>query len=123
MPRLRAAVDEELADIGAMRLVGRPRGMQRDSADDARLVARDENDRARVGALERGAPPLARRIDGKRLHEADAGAAVNGVGQDHRQLVDIRGRGRSRDDVDGQRHAARSRPFSRSAPFMHAYSP
>jgi hypothetical protein len=49
------------------------------------------HNRARVGALERPLPPFARCIDGERAHEADAGPAVDGVGEELCELVEIRG--------------------------------
>jgi hypothetical protein len=54
----RPPVHEELGNVGTMRLIGRPRRVQRHAADDAEVVSRDQEDCARVGALERRPPPL-----------------------------------------------------------------
>ncbi len=59
----RPPMHEELGDIGAMRLIGWPRRVQRHAAGDAEVVPRDQHDRARVGALECRPPPLPGGID------------------------------------------------------------
>lgn len=50
---------QELRDVGAMRLVWRPRRMQRHAADNPVVVSRDEDNRAWIGAFESPSPPLA----------------------------------------------------------------
>jgi hypothetical protein len=85
----RPPVHEQLRDVGAMRLVRRPRRMHRHAADDPRVVSSHENERARVRTIDGPAPPLTRIIDRERAHEADARAAVDGVDEQPRKLIEI----------------------------------
>src|SRR5437764_547082 len=62
---------ESAADLGAMRLVGRPRGMELDGACDPVQIASDEKDRAAAGCREGAPPPLFGAVDRKRRKKTD----------------------------------------------------
>ena len=98
-----AAMHHQLGDLGAVRLVRRPRRMQLHGTGDAIGVARDEEHGARSRGAERATPPSVCIGDAQWREEADRGAGINRVNEQLRQRADVVVRRRRTQPFDAAR--------------------
>ena len=75
-------MDQQLRDLPAMGLIGRPCRVKLDGTDDPAGLARDDKDRPGVRVRQRGVPPVDGALDRERREEADGGARLDSVDQE-----------------------------------------